>query len=61
MQYNYQKYIELLKYEDSLRKQNKFLEDENKLKELSKKFKIGPYNPNSTLFKRITQLSILIS
>jgi hypothetical protein len=34
MQYNYQKYVELLKYDDSLRKQNKFLEDENKLKYL---------------------------
>ena len=32
MQYNYQKYIKLLKYESSLRKQNKFLEDENELK-----------------------------
>ena len=37
MQYNYQKYIELLKYEDLLRKQNKFLEDENKLKYLELK------------------------
>ena len=37
MQYNYQKYIELLKYEDSLRKQNKFLENENKLKYLELK------------------------
>ena len=27
------------------------------LKGLSNKFKIGAYNPNSTLFKRITQLS----
>jgi hypothetical protein len=34
MQYNYQKSIELLKYAESLRKQNKFLEDENKLKYL---------------------------
>ena len=34
MQYNYQKYVELLKYDDSLRKQNKFLKDENKLKYL---------------------------
>jgi len=32
MQYNYQKYIECLKYDDLLRKQNKFLKDENKLK-----------------------------
>jgi len=37
MQYNYQKYIELLKYADSLWKQNKFLEDENKLKYLELK------------------------
>jgi len=37
MQYNYQKYIELLKYENLLRKQNKFLEDENKLKYLELK------------------------
>ena len=34
MQYNYQKYVELLKYNDSLRKQNKCLKDENKLKYL---------------------------
>lgn len=34
MEYNYQKYVELLKYDDLLRKQNKFLEDENKLKYL---------------------------
>ena len=34
MQYNYQKYVELLKYEDSIQKQNKFLEDEDKLKYL---------------------------
>jgi len=37
MQYNYQKYIELLKYDESLRKQNKFLEDENRLKYLELK------------------------
>ena len=37
MQYNYQKYVELLKYDDSLRKQNKFLKDENKLKYLELK------------------------
>jgi len=37
MQYNYQKYVELLKYYDSLRKQNKFLKDENKLKYLELK------------------------
>jgi hypothetical protein len=34
MQYNYQKYVELLEYDDLLRKQNKFLKDENKLKYL---------------------------
>ena len=34
MQYNSQKYVELLKYDESLRKQNKSLEDENKLKYL---------------------------
>ncbi len=37
MQYNYQKYVELLKYDDLLRKQNKFLKDENKLKYLELK------------------------
>jgi len=37
MQYNYQKYVELLKHDDSLRKQNKFLKDENKLKYLELK------------------------
>lgn len=37
MQYNYQKYVELLKYDDSLRKQNKFFKDENKLKYLELK------------------------
>jgi hypothetical protein len=35
--YKYQKYVELLKYDDSLRKQNKFLKDENKLKYLELK------------------------
>jgi len=34
MRYNYQEYVKLLKYDDLLRKQNKFLEDENKLKYL---------------------------
>ena len=34
MEYNYQKYVELLKHSDSLRKQNKLLKDENKLKYL---------------------------
>jgi hypothetical protein len=34
MQYNYQKYLELLKYDDLLQKQNKFLKNENKLKYL---------------------------
>jgi Txe/YoeB family toxin of Txe-Axe toxin-antitoxin module len=37
MQYNYQKYIKLLKYDDSFRKKTKFLEDENKLKYLELK------------------------
>ena len=37
MEYNYQKYVELLKHSDSLRKQNKFLKDENKLKYLELK------------------------
>ena len=37
MQYNYQKYVELLKHGDSLRKQNKFLKDENTLKYLELK------------------------
>ena len=32
MKYNYKRHIELLKYEDLLLKQNKFLEDEDKLK-----------------------------
>lgn len=34
MQYDYKKYVELLKYADLLRKQNKFLEDENESKYL---------------------------
>jgi hypothetical protein len=34
MKYNYQKHIELLKYNDLLEKQNKFLIDEDKLKYL---------------------------
>ena len=37
MQYNYQKYVELLQYDDVLRKQNKFLKDENKFKYLELK------------------------
>lgn len=37
MQYNYQKYVELLKYDNLLRKKNKFLKDENKLKYLELK------------------------
>ena len=37
MQYNYQKYVELLKENDLLRKKNKFLKDENKLKYLELK------------------------
>lgn len=35
--YNYEKYIELLKYNESLRNQNKFLKDENRLKYLELK------------------------
>ena len=37
MQYNYQKYVEFLKYDDLLRKKNKFLKNENKLKYLELK------------------------
>ena len=37
MQYNCQKYIELLKYDQSLRKQDKFLEDEDRSKYLELK------------------------
>lgn len=37
MQYHYQKSVELLKHDDSLRKKNKFLKDENKLKYLELK------------------------
>ena len=37
MQYNYRRYIELLKYNDFLRKKNKFLKDEDKFKYLELK------------------------
>lgn len=37
MQYNYQKYVELLQHDDLLRKKNKFLKDENKFKYLELK------------------------
>lgn len=37
MDYDYKKYVELLKHADSLRKQNKLLQNENKLKYLELK------------------------